>query len=153
METRTCQTRSFKALVAAQFVSAFSDNLFKVIVSFYAIQILLSAGEVTRFVSIIGILFILPFVVFSPFGGYLADRFYKRNVIVVMFGIKVLMALMACWGLYKGNLWFLTFILFTFEIDSALFGPSRSGLLAEILNDEELSKGNGFMQMATFGGI
>jgi acyl-[acyl-carrier-protein]-phospholipid O-acyltransferase/long-chain-fatty-acid--[acyl-carrier-protein] ligase len=149
----TCRTTSFKALVSTQFVSAFSDNLFKIIVSFYAIHVLSGAGEVTRFVSVIGILFILPFVVFSPFGGYLADRFYKRNVIVIMFGVKVLMALLACWGLYQGNLWFLTFLLFAFETDSALFGPSKSGLLAEMLNDEELSKGNGFMQMATFVGI
>ena len=149
----TCKTQSFKALVTTQFVSAFSDNLFKVIVSFYAIQVLLNAGEVTRFVSIIGILFFLPFVIFSPAGGYLADRFYKRNVIVVMSGAKVLMALLACWGLHQGNLWFLSAILFLFEIDSALFGPARSGLLAEILNEEELSKGNGYMQMATFVGI
>ncbi len=150
---RTCGSRSFKALATTQFVSAFSDNLFKVIVSFYAIQVLVGAGEVTRFVSIIGILFILPFVVFSPFGGYLADRFYKRNVIVVMFGVKVLLALLACWGLYQGNLWFLSAMLFLFESDSALFSPSRAGLLAELLNEEEISKGNGYMQMVTFVGI
>jgi len=153
MEPRTCRSASFKALVTTQFLGAFSDNLFKIIVSFYAIQVLLSAGEVARFVSIIGILFILPFVVFSPFGGYLADRFYKRNVIVVMFGAKVVMAAIACWALFLGNLWFLSGILFLFEVGSALFGPSRSGLLAEMLNEDELSNGNGFMQMAGFVGI
>ena len=129
---RTCKTPSFKALATTQFVSAFSDNLFKVIVSFYAIQVLLGTGEITRFVSIIGILFILPFVVFSPFGGYLADRFYKRNVIIVMFGVKVLMALFACWGsLIQGSLWFLTAILFyCLKLTALLFSPSfRAGLL------------------------
>lgn len=145
--------RSFKALLANQFLCAFIDNLFKVTVSLYAIQVLLTSDGAARFVSMLGILFILPYVLFSPAAGILADRFPKRKVIVVMSAVKVLMALFSAWSLWTGNLWFLSAVLFLFMVDSALFGPSKTGILPEMLGEADLSKGNGFYQLWTFAGI
>jgi len=150
---KNCRSGAFKALLTAQFVGAVTDSLLKVVVSLYAIQILLSSEAATRAVSIVGVLYILPFVIFSPFAGYLADRFYKRTVIIVMGMVKIVFALLASWALWTGNLWFLCGTLFLFMIDSALFSPAKFGILPEMLNEEELSKGNGYIQLCTFVGI
>ena len=149
----SCQTGSFKALLTAQFMGAVTDSLLKVVVSLYAIQILLSSEVATRAVSIIGVLYILPYVFFSPFAGYLADRFYKRNVIIVMGLVKIAFALLATWALWTGDLWFLCGTLFLFMVDSALFSPAKLGILPEMLKEEELSKGNGYVQLWSFVGI
>jgi acyl-[acyl-carrier-protein]-phospholipid O-acyltransferase / long-chain-fatty-acid--[acyl-carrier-protein] ligase len=150
---KTCRAISFKALLTAQFMGALTDSLLKVVVSLYAIQILLSSETATRAVSIIGVLYILPYVLFSPFAGYLADRFYKRHVIIVMGAAKVVLAALAAWALWSGDLWFLCGALFLFMVDSALFSPSKLGILPEMLKEEELSKGNGYIQLWSFVGI
>ncbi|MEI8175401.1 MAG: MFS transporter, partial [Candidatus Omnitrophota bacterium] len=150
---KTCASGSFKALLAAQFVGAVTDSLLKVVVSLYAIQILASSEAATRAVSIVGILYILPFMIFSPFAGYLADRFYKRTVIIVMGMVKIVFAVVASWALWTGNIWFLGGTLFLSMVDSALFSPAKFGILPEMLHEEELSKGNGYIQLCTFVGI
>ena len=150
---KTCRSGAFKALFIAQFMGAITDSLLKVVVSLYAIQILLTSEAATRAVSIVGVLYILPFVVISPFAGYLADRFYKRTVIIIMGLVKIALALLASWALWTGNLWILCGTLFLFMVDSALFSPAKFGILPEMLNEEELSKGNGYIQLATFVGI
>ncbi|MBF0387810.1 MAG: MFS transporter [Candidatus Omnitrophica bacterium] len=150
---QTCRSISFKALLAAQFLGAVTDSMLKVVVSLYAVQILLSSEAAMRAVSLVGVLYILPFIIFSPFAGYLADRFSKRSVIIAMGVVKVSLALLASWALWRGDLWILCGALFLFMVDSALFSPAKSGLLPEMLDEEELSKGNGYMQLCTFGGI
>ncbi len=149
----TCNSRSFKALMAAQFVSAFNDNAFKIIVSLLAIKMLVSPEAAAKFVSIIGFIFILPFVVLSPYAGILADRFPKRVLIVAMEGVKVVNMLLGCFALLSGNLWFLCLVLFFLMVESAFFSPAKYGILPEILKEQELSKGNGFIQMWTFVAI
>jgi len=52
-----------------------------------------------------------------------------------------------------GNLLYLCAVLFLFMVQSALFSPAKLGILPEMLKEEELSKGNGFMQSWTFVGI
>jgi len=126
---KNCASVSFKALLTTQFIGAFVDNLLKVVISLYAIKILSSSQEASRYVSIIGVLYILPFVVFSPLAGYLADRFSKRAVIIVMGAIKIALALLAAWSLFIGNLGYLCAVLFLFMIESALFSPAKLGIL------------------------
>ncbi len=150
---KTCRSGAFKALLTAQFMGAVTDSLLKVVVSLYAIQILLSSEDATRAVSIVGVLYILPYVFFAPFAGYLADRFYKRSVIIIMGLVKIVFALLAAWALWTGDLWFLCGTLFLFMVDSALFSPAKLGILPEMLKEEELSKGNGYVQLVSFVGI
>src|SRR3989338_4381751 len=126
---KTCRSGSFKALLATQFVGTLTDSLLNVVVSLYAIQILLTSQAATRAVSIVGVLYILPFVIFSPLAGYLVDRFYKRTVIIVMGLVKMAFALLASWALWTGDLWFLCGTVFLFMVDSALFSPAKFGIL------------------------
>lgn len=149
----TCGSRSFKALMAAQFISAFNDNAFKIIVSLLAVAMLPSPEAASRFVSVIGLIFILPFVILSPYAGILADRFPKRSIIIAMEGIKVINMLLAFFALLSGNLWFLCLVLFLLMAESAFFSPAKYGILPEILKEQELSRGNGFLQMWTFVAI
>ncbi|OGX11044.1 MAG: hypothetical protein A2351_08685 [Omnitrophica bacterium RIFOXYB12_FULL_50_7] len=149
MERQNCQSRSFKGLMVAQFLEAFNDNALKILVSLFAIRIL-SPVDAARFIGLVGALFIIPFIVFSPYAGFLADRFKKRNIIVITKMAEVLIMVFSLFAFKSGNLFVISLTLFLMASHSAFFSPSKYGILPEILDRENLSKGNGFLQMWTF---
>src|SRR5688572_29067552 len=75
--------RSFWCLFVTQFQGAFSDNVFKFLVTFLIIG-MLPPSQRDQLVPLVGALFALPFILFSMAGGYLADRYSKRNVAVAV---------------------------------------------------------------------
>jgi len=66
------------AFLWTQFLGAFNDNIFKIVVSFMAMTAL---GPVDG-VAFTGAVFILPFLLFSGYAGHLADVHSKRQVLV-----------------------------------------------------------------------
>ena len=54
-----------------QFLGAFNDNLFRMVVSLLAVQ-MASGAEAGRNLSLAGAIFILPFLLFSGYAGQLA---------------------------------------------------------------------------------
>lgn len=149
MNQKDCGSRSFRGLMVAQFLGAFNDNAFKILISLFVIRIL-PAEAATRFISLIGALFIVPFIIFSPYAGFFADRFKKRDVIVVTKIAEIIIMVLGLFALMHGNLIGIAFILFLMTTQSAFFSPAKYGILPEMLNNENLSKGNGYLQMWTF---
>ncbi len=155
MKTKTSvknstSARGFKALLVTQFLGAFNDNAFKLIIALLAIDIFGGLKGGTLYISIAGAIFILPFLLFSTYAGYLADRFSKKVIII---GAKVAELLIMVLGLFVflwGNIWMMFFILFLMGAQSAFFSPSKYGILPEILNTEDISEGNGKIQFLTF---
>src|SRR6516162_6700228 len=72
--------RGFWALIVTQFQGAFSDNVLRNLLLAMVVGMGLDKGHRDTFVSIVTFLFSVPFVVFSMSGGWLADRFSKRQV-------------------------------------------------------------------------
>jgi len=145
--------RSLKSLLSVQFLGAFSDNAFKVIISLLGIQLIVNARQETAFISMAGALFVLPFIIFSPLAGFLADRYKKRNVIVAMKALELIIMIFGLWALLTKNLILLMIVLFCMAAQSAFFSPSKYGILPEILSERQLSQGNGYLQMFTFTAI
>ena len=69
MENKSCQSRSFKGLMVAQFLEAFNGNALKVLVSLFAMRVL-PLIDAARFIGIVGALFVIPFIVFSLYAGF-----------------------------------------------------------------------------------
>src|SRR5476651_708668 len=146
--------RGFWALIVTQFQGAFSDNVVKNLVILIAIfGTSLTAVEKNHFGESIGALFSLPFILFSMAGGFLADRFSKRSV---MLGVKVfemfIMALVFA-GLWTLNKNLLLAGVCLMGTHSAFFGPSKYASLPELLPEKKLSWGNGILELGTFMAI
>jgi acyl-[acyl-carrier-protein]-phospholipid O-acyltransferase / long-chain-fatty-acid--[acyl-carrier-protein] ligase len=146
--------RGFWALIVTQFQGAFSDNVVKNLVILIALfGTSMTAVEKNHFGESIGALFALPFILFSMAGGFLADRFSKRSV---MLGVKIfellIMSLVfaGLWTLDKNLLLASVFLMGT---HSAFFGPSKYGSLPELLPEKKLSWGNGILELGTFMAI
>lgn len=145
--------RGFWALIVTQFQGAFSDNSLKWLATYLVAAMPMTPEKRDQFVGIIGGLFALPFILFSMSGGFLADRFSKRNVMigVKIFEIGVMTAALA--GLALNNIYVTIGCIFLMGVHSAIFGPSKYGSLPELLPIPKLSWGNGVIELGTFVAI
>lgn len=148
-----CSTKNFKALTVTQFLGALNDNIYKLAVSLLALKLLVTQTGGTFFLSLGGALFVLPFILFSPYAGYLADRFSKVTVIRAVKIFEMIIMSIAVIGLAGENMPLLFTALFLLGTHSAFFSPAKYGILPEILDDKNLSKGNGYVQFWTFMAI
>ena len=145
--------RGFWSLFVTQFQGAFSDNVLKNLVIFLILGLGVSMEEKHRQTELVGALFALPFILFSMAGGYLADRFSKRTISigVKVFELGVMSVVLAGLLLHQNGL--LIGAVFLMGTHSAFFGPSKYGLLPELLPERRLSWGNGLLELGTFVAI
>ncbi|HXQ26764.1 MAG TPA: acyl-[ACP]--phospholipid O-acyltransferase [Candidatus Acidoferrales bacterium] len=142
--------RGFWSLIVTQFQTGFNDNGLKFLVTYIVIGMNLPQARRDTLVPIVGALFALPFILFSMTGGYFADRYSKRSVTI---GTKLLeIAVMAFFiaALALRNLPMECAGVFLISAEGALFGPSKYGLLPELLPEARLSWGNGIIEFGTF---
>jgi acyl-[acyl-carrier-protein]-phospholipid O-acyltransferase / long-chain-fatty-acid--[acyl-carrier-protein] ligase len=145
--------KSIRALAVVQFFDAFNDNAFKIIVSLLAIRTLSSLRHSTEFVSLIGLIFTVPFIIFSPLAGYLVDKYSRRRVIIGAKIIEILAMLIGI-GALAGNSWpYMCVVVFIIASQSVIFSTAKYALLADMLKDNEISQGNGLLQMSMFLGV
>jgi acyl-[acyl-carrier-protein]-phospholipid O-acyltransferase/long-chain-fatty-acid--[acyl-carrier-protein] ligase len=143
--------RGFWSLIATQFQGAFSDNALKWLVSFLLLDMgLQQEKRDLLFVLVVPLLFATPFLLFSMTGGFLADRFSKRSVTSGLKLLEIGVMIIALAGLAAVNLWIAAAALFLLSTQAALFGPSKYGLLPELLPENRLSWGNGVLELGTF---
>lgn len=140
----------FWSLIATQFQGAFNDNALKFLVIFLIIGNKLSPDEEELKVLLIGSLFALPFILFSMVGGYFADKYSKRSVTIWTKVFEIGAMIFAIAGFAFQNLTMAMVSVFLASTQGALFGPSKYGLLPELLPDKRLSWGNGVIELGTF---
>jgi acyl-[acyl-carrier-protein]-phospholipid O-acyltransferase / long-chain-fatty-acid--[acyl-carrier-protein] ligase len=140
----------FWSLIATQFQTAFNDNAVKFLVIYIIVAMNFPNQFRDRLILVVGALFALPFIFFSMTGGYFADRYSKRSVTI---GTKILelgVMIFTIAGLYLQNLPMQCASVFLISTEAALFGPSKYGLLPELLPENRLSWGNGIIELGTF---
>jgi acyl-[acyl-carrier-protein]-phospholipid O-acyltransferase/long-chain-fatty-acid--[acyl-carrier-protein] ligase len=140
----------FWSLVVTQFQGAFNDNALKFLVIYLVVGMSLPARQRDWLVLVVGALFALPFILFSMTGGFLADRFSKRSVTIGTKWAELGIMLFALVALARGNLGLEAAGVFLLSAQAAIFGPSKYGLLPELLPEKDLSWGNGVIELGTF---
>jgi len=143
-------SRGFWFLIATQFQGAFNENGLKNLVVFIILGTVAHQASRDRLVLIVGTLFSLPFILFSMTGGFLADRYCKRTVTIGTKFIELAVMLLAIVGLGRQDLHLEMAAVFLASTQAALFGPSKYGLLPELLPETKLSWGNGVIELGTF---
>ncbi len=149
--------RSFLGLLATQFLGAFNDNVFKQMLLLMCVDFKIARQlPEDRFQPIATALFTAAFLLFSGVAGFLSDKLRKRRIVVaskvaeiviMIVGLAVMLSFPAG---SLSLLWALIAVLFVMGTQSAFFGPSKYGVLPEILHEEDLPIANGWIQMTTF---
>jgi acyl-[acyl-carrier-protein]-phospholipid O-acyltransferase/long-chain-fatty-acid--[acyl-carrier-protein] ligase len=140
----------FWSLVITQFQGAFNENGLKNLVVFLILGMAVEKANRDQLVLVVGALFSVPFILFSMTGGFLADRYSKRSVTIWTKGFEIAVMVLAITGLAWHNLHLQMAAVFLASTQAALFGPSKYGLLPELLPEPLLSWGNGVLELGTF---
>jgi acyl-[acyl-carrier-protein]-phospholipid O-acyltransferase/long-chain-fatty-acid--[acyl-carrier-protein] ligase len=140
----------FWSLIVTQFQGAFNDNALKFLVIYLIVERDFPVAVRDKLVLLVGALFALPYILFSLAGGYLADRYSKRSVTIGTKIFEIGVMIFALVSLAVGNLPMEAAAVFLISTQGALFGPSKYGLLPELLPETELSWGNGVIELGTF---
>ncbi len=140
---------SFASLNLTQFFTAFNDNLYKLLLIFFLISIK-GERESNTILATAGAIFVIPFIAFASLAGTLADRFSKRSIIyftrfmeilTMLFGVAVFFFQSTIGGYC---------VLFLMATHSALFSPSKFGIIPEIVSKERISNCNGILTATTY---
>ena len=145
--------RGFWSLMATQFQNAFSDNALKNLVLLLVLAQPMSEDERASHVAMAGALFAAPFILFSMLGGWLADRFSKQQIMASVKLAEIGIMLFAALALGLHSLPLELGAIFLMGCHSAIFGPSKYGILPEMLPIDKLSWANGIVELLTFIGI
>lgn len=144
---------AFWGMTVTQLFGAFNDNLFKQLMLLLAVPVGLGAVFQQDQQGLATIVFSLPFVLFSGYAGFLADRYSKQPIIVLAKVAEIVVMLLGllaflCYSVtgYTG----LLVVLFLMGAQSAFFGPPKYGILPEMLRGQDLPRANGVLVMTTF---
>jgi acyl-[acyl-carrier-protein]-phospholipid O-acyltransferase/long-chain-fatty-acid--[acyl-carrier-protein] ligase len=133
----------------SQFTSALVDNLFKFLTIFLLITIQGEKGS-SEIMSMVGIIYVLPFLLFSSFAGKLADKISKQKFMVVLKFGEVLVTLVGILAFYFQSATACYALLFLLSIVAALMGPPKYSIIAELVPRDEIPKANGIITASTY---
>jgi acyl-[acyl-carrier-protein]-phospholipid O-acyltransferase/long-chain-fatty-acid--[acyl-carrier-protein] ligase len=143
---------SFTYLNVTQFLGALNDNIYKLLIVYFLIQ--LEGIEAShQILASTGAVFVIPFLLFSAISGIMADRFSKRDIIVITKILELVSMALAVFAFaYESKLGSYA-VLFLLATQSAIFGPSKYGIVPELVSMDKISKANGLMTSFTFFAI
>jgi acyl-[acyl-carrier-protein]-phospholipid O-acyltransferase/long-chain-fatty-acid--[acyl-carrier-protein] ligase len=148
--TQTHWQRGFWSLMGTQFQGAFSDNVLKWLVIYLVIAQKMPKEQLDALVSDSGMYFAIPFLLLSMLGGWMADRFSKRLVMIGVKTMEIGIMIFATYALASGKMGLQLASICLMGVHSAFFAASKYGSLPELVPPAKLSWANGVIEMLTF---
>jgi 1-acyl-sn-glycerol-3-phosphate acyltransferase len=142
--------RRFLPFFLTQALGAFNDNVFRnAMLALMVYQMGLSTEQSTLYANLAPALFILPYFLFSATAGQIAEKVEKARLIRITTAMEIAIMSLAAFGFICGLPALLLFCLFLTGVQSTLFGPVKYAILPQVLAPEELTGGNGLVEMGT----
>ena len=156
----TVASGAFWGFLITQFLGAFNDNYFKQMVLLTcASNVAVVAGKTVADPdrqSLAMAAFAFPFILMSGLGGFLSDRCSKQRVIagcklaeILIMTIALVVLLIPGLSADAQLIWMIS-VLSLMGVHSAIFAPSKYGILPELFRGDKLLPVNGAVQMTTF---
>lgn len=132
-------TKNFIFLILGQVSSLIGNYTLKFALSMYVLE---QTGSAVIFATLLAVAMI-PTILLSPFGGILADRLNKRNIMVtldILSGIAVLIVLLLFRDTF--DIILIGTLLIVLSILGAFESPTVQACIPQILSGNNLLKGN-----------
>jgi len=141
--------RRFLPFFVTQCLGAFNDNVYRQAIIGLLFWLGVSEQERTLYTNIAPALFILPYFLFSATAGQIAEKLEKSKLIRITTTMEIVIMSLAAVGFMTQNMVVLLIALFSTGVQSTLFGPVKYSILPSVLKPEELTGGNGLVEMGT----
>jgi acyl-[acyl-carrier-protein]-phospholipid O-acyltransferase/long-chain-fatty-acid--[acyl-carrier-protein] ligase len=143
----------FQSFLWTQFLAAFNDNVYKMMVSIMAVKIASDPAVGSRYLSLAGAVFVLPFLLFAGPAGQIADRFSKTRVLQITKAFEIPVMVFGIFALLSHRIDLLLIVLFCLATQANFFSPAKYGILPEMTGEEQLARANGLIELSTFAAI
>ncbi len=141
--------RRFAPFFATQALGAFNDNVYRQAIIGLLFWLGVDAEQRTLYTNLAPALFILPYFRFSATAGQIAEKLEKSRLIRITTGMEIAIMSIAGAGFLLQEMSILLVALFLTGVQSTLFGPVKYSILPSVLKPEELTGGNGLVEMGT----
>ena len=141
--------RRFLPFFLTQSLGAFNDNVYRQAIIGMLFWMGVSSQERTLYTNLAPALFILPYFLFSATAGQIAEKLEKSRLIRITTTMEIAIMSLAAVGFVTQNMVVLLIALFCTGLQSTLFGPVKYSILPSVLRPEELTGGNGLVEMGT----
>lgn len=139
-------------LFTTQFLGVLNDNILKNAIIFISI-FWLSAEDQQLVIPIASALLVLPFVLFSPLAGKWSQTKSKQRIFEIAKMMEIPIMGVAVIGFYFESINVVMLSMLLMGIQSAIYSPSKYGLIRDIGGVEGVSFGIGTMELLTFVGV
>ncbi|SFL30153.1 MFS transporter [Lysobacter sp. cf310] len=141
--------RRFLPFFLTQAFGAFNDNVYRQAIIGLLFYLGVSDEQRTLYTNLAPALFILPYFLFSATAGQIAEKLEKHKLIRITTAMEIAIMSLAAVGFLTQSLPVLLVALFGTGLQSTLFGPVKYSILPSVLKPEELTGGNGLVEMGT----
>jgi len=141
--------RRFLPYFIVQALGAFNDNVYRQAIIGLLFFLGVSTEERSLYAMLAPAIFILPYFLFSAIAGQVAEKLEKQRLIVITTTMEIAIMSLAAIGFLTSSMPVLLVALFCTGMQSTLFGPVKYSVLPAILKPEELTGGNGLVEMGT----
>jgi len=141
--------RRFLPFFGVQSLGAFNDNVYRQAIIGLLFFMGIDSTERTLYTNLAPALFILPYFLFSAIAGQVAEKLEKSRLIRITTAMEIGIMSMAAIGFMTQSMPLLLVALFATGVQSTLFGPVKYSILPSVLKPEELTGGNGLVEMGT----
>jgi len=132
------------AMSSCYALGTFTDNFYK-----QAAILMAASMQMTDMQSRATVLFSLPFILFSAWGGAMADRVAKKNIAITIKAAELLTLLFGGYMLCMENWTGILIVVFLMGIQTTFFSPAINGAIPETFPTERVPRANSLIKLSS----
>jgi MFS family permease len=135
--------KNFVILVIGQILSVLGSAVLRFAIDLHVLDV---SGRADVFAMVLA-LSLIPYVIFAPIGGVIADRFNRRNLMVLLDFLNgaVVAALILLFLMDQASLVAITIVLILLSLISAVYQPTVQASVPMLVGEESLASANGLV--------
>ena len=107
----------------------------------------------SQLISAVSAALVLPYLLFSPYSGEIAERFEKQKIVRLMKMLELPIVVLAGVGFLIESVWVVLLAVLLMGMQSCLYSPAKYGLIRDVEGERGVAFGSGMFEMMAFLGI
>lgn len=139
-------------LFLTQALGVLNDNILKGAISFIAVT-WVAAEDRPMVIALASALLVLPYLFVSPWASRLSVRYQKARIVNLSKLAEIPIMMVAVAGFLMENLFLSMAALMLMGFQSAIYSPSKYGLIRDVKGKKGINFGTGVMELLTFTSV